>query len=69
MPNGNAMASATPPLKVNATKKRCLQARARRDKNSLNACVSGKVDYAQLNAGLNAKFGRMNLWKQLGDLR
>lgn len=74
------MPAATITLKVSAEEKRRLQTQARREKKSLNAYVLGKVagadvssrgrvDYAKLNAGLNAKLGSLKLWESLGDLR
>jgi hypothetical protein len=72
------MPAATITLKVSAAEKRQLQARARREKKSLNAYLLGKVagadvsqrgrvDYEKLTAQLGGKFRSLELWKQVLD--
>lgn len=72
------MPTATITLKISAAGKRQLQARARREKKSLNAYMLGKVagadvsqrgrvDYEKLTAHLGGKFKSMELWKFVLD--
>lgn len=77
---GNSRSAPTPiiTLKVTTVDKRQLQARARREKKSLNAYMLGKVavtdvnqrgrvDYEKLTAHLGDKFKSMELWKLVLD--
>lgn len=69
---------ATRTLKAPAVEQRQLQARARREKKSLNAYMLGKVaggnvsqrgrvDYEKLTAQLGGKFKSLELWKLVLD--